>query len=178
MLRSRACLLIAALFLLGAAPSAPPAAPEQPAAEAQALGRADRVVIEKGARRLTLYRDGQALKTYRVALGFAPEGHKERQGDGRTPEGLYRIDLRNPQSSFHLSLRISYPNAADRKRAAEAGVDPGGDIFIHGVPRGAGALGAAFNLRDWTLGCVAVTNGEIEEIWNAVPLGTPVEIKP
>jgi murein L,D-transpeptidase YafK len=149
------------------------------AAETEAsLGKADHVVVEKAARKLTLYRDGVALKSYRVALGFSPKGPKERQGDGRTPEGRYVIDRRNAQSQFHLSLHISYPDARDRARAAEAGVDPGGDIFIHGLPSGLGYLGAAFNLRDWTLGCIAVTNPEIEEIWAAVPNGTPIEIKP
>jgi murein L,D-transpeptidase YafK len=144
----------------------------------ESLGPADRVVVEKAARTLTLYRDSTALKNYHVALGFAPEGAKERQGDGRTPEGLYVIDRRNPKSQFHLALHISYPNEEDRARAAAAGVDPGGDIFIHGLPNGFGHAGALFNLRDWTLGCIAVTNAEIEEIWAAVPDGTPIEIRP
>lgn len=148
------------------------------AAADEGLGVADRVVVEKAARTLTLYRDGKALKSYRVALGFAPEGAKERQGDGRTPEGQYIIDQRNPKSAFHRSLHISYPDTSDRARAAAAGVDPGGDIFIHGLPNGFGYLGAVLNLRDWTLGCIAVTNAEIEEIWAAVPAGTPIEIKP
>lgn len=149
------------------------------AAEAEAsLGKADHVVVEKAAHKLTLYRDGVALKGYRIALGFAPEGAKQHEGDGRTPEGAYVIDRRNPKSQFHLSLHISYPNAQDRVRAAEAGIDPGGDIFLHGLPNGLGGMGAAFNLRDWTLGCIAVTNSEVEEIWAAVPDGTPIEIKP
>jgi len=149
------------------------------AAEAEvSLGKADHVVVEKAARKLTLYREGVALKSYRVALGFSPVGAKERQGDGRTPEGLYVIDRRNAQSRFHLSLHISYPGAQDKARAAEAGDDPGGDIFVHGLPNGLGFAGATFNLRDWTLGCIAVTNSEIEEIWAAVPDGTPIEIKP
>jgi murein L,D-transpeptidase YafK len=148
-------------------------------AESEAsLGKADHVIVEKAARKLTLYRDGVALKSYHVALGFSPKGPKERQGDGRTPEGRYVIDRRNAQSQFHLSLHISYPDAQDRARAAEAGFDPGGDIFIHGLPNGLGHLGAAFNLRDWTLGCIAVTDPEIEEVWAAVPNGTPIEIKP
>ncbi len=132
------------------------------------IGVADHVLIEKSARKLTLLRDGAVLATYRVALGFTPKGDKTRQGDGRTPEGIYKIDWRNVQSRFHRSLHISYPNAADRAEAASAGVDPGGDIFIHGG-------GSAF---DWTLGCIAVTNDEIEEIWRVVPDGTPVEITP
>jgi murein L,D-transpeptidase YafK len=148
-------------------------------AEAEAsLGRADHVVVEKAARKLTLYRQGAPLKSYRVALGFSPIGSKARQGDGRTPEGLYVIDWRNARSQFHLSLHVSYPTAQDRLRAKKAGVDPGGDIFIHGLPNGLGVLGAAFNHRDWTLGCIAVTNAEIEEIWDAVADGTPIEIKP
>ncbi len=147
------------------------------AAEAS-LGKADHVVVEKAARQLTLYREGVALKSYRVALGFSPVGAKERQGDGRTPEGLYVIDRRNAKSQFHLSLHVSYPNAQDRARTGKAGVDPGGDIFVHGLPNGLGFARATFNLRDWTLGCIAVTNPEIEEIWAAVPDGTPIEIKP
>jgi murein L,D-transpeptidase YafK len=139
---------------------------------------ADTVYIEKAARKLTLKHDGRSLKQYRVALGFDPIGHKRQEGDGRTPEGSYEISGRNPKSQFHLSLRVSYPNANDRADAAARGVPPGGDIMIHGLPNGAGAIGEAHLMRDWTLGCIAVTNAEIEEIWAAVPNGARVEIVP
>jgi murein L,D-transpeptidase YafK len=138
---------------------------------------ADRIVVEKAARRMHLMRAGATLKTYRVSLGRNPVGHKQQEGDSRTPEGTYIIDSRNPQSRFHLSLRISYPNAADRRSAASRGVPPGGDIFIHGLPNGMAST-APFAVRDWTDGCIAVTNGEIREIWAMVKDGTPIEIKP
>lgn len=140
--------------------------------------RADSILVEKAARRLTLYRAGKLLKTYAVALGGAPTGAKEREGDQKTPEGKYVIDSRNPRSRFHLSLHISYPSAADKARARKAGVNPGGDIMIHGIGEGFGWLGALHRKSDWTLGCIAVTNEEIEEIWSLVPNGTPIEIRP
>ena len=142
------------------------------------LPTADRVLIEKSARRLTLLVDGEAMRSYSVALGANPKGHKQREGDERTPEGVYSIDARNPNSSFHLSLRISYPNAQDRARAAAAGEDPGGLIMIHGMRNGLGWLGGLHRLIDWTDGCIAVTNREMDEIWDAVPVGTPVDIRP
>jgi murein L,D-transpeptidase YafK len=117
-------------------------------------------------------RDGTAFRTYRVALGFAPDGHKTRDSDGRTPEGRYWIDRRNPRSSFFLSLGISYPNIEDVARARMLGVNPGGDIFIHGEPNdGRFARGT-----DWTAGCIAVTNQEMEEIWATVPTGVQITI--
>ena len=143
-----------------------------------ALGNADRVVIEKEQRKLMLYRNGRLLKTYDIALGRNPKGHKQQEGDSRTPEGTYRIDFRKRDSSFHRALHISYPNGEDRRRARDRGVSPGGDIMIHGLPNGMGAMGSSHRLRDWTDGCVAVTNDEIEEIWAAVPDGTVVEIRP
>jgi murein L,D-transpeptidase YafK len=146
--------------------------------EAQTLPVADRVVIEKSERTLTLYRSGRPLKSHRVALGRNPFGHKQQEGDGRTPEGTYHIDFHKRDSSFHRALHISYPNAADRATARARGVPPGGDIMIHGLPNGIGALGSTHRVRDWTEGCVAVTNGEIEELWDAVPDGTVVEIRP
>jgi murein L,D-transpeptidase YafK len=138
----------------------------------------DRVVVEKRARRLSLMHQGKVIRTYRIALGRHPEGHKLQEGDSRTPEGVYVIDARNPQSRFHLSLHISYPNAEDRLRAAERGVSPGGDIFIHGLPNGDGDAARAYSGRDWTDGCIAVTNAEIREIWSLVKDGTPIEIRP
>lgn len=140
--------------------------------------QADHIVIAKSARTLTLLRQGQVLKTYKVALGHEPEGAKTQRGDNRTPEGEYTIDSRNEHSQFHLSLHISYPNAADRARAGKLHVNPGGDIFIHGLPPAYAYLGALHRQTDWTLGCVAVTNTEIDEIWSLVPNGTKVEIKP
>ena len=138
---------------------------------APASEQADAIHITKAARKMELLRDGKILRTYHVALGGAPAGHKRQQGDQRTPEGHYTITYRNAQSRYHLSLRVSYPNAADRAQATKRGVDPGGDIMIHGsTPRG--------YTGDWTEGCVAVTNAEIEEIWRLVPVGTPIRIDP
>ena len=139
---------------------------------------ADYVVIEKAAHRLSLYRSGHLMKTYKIALGPNATGPKEREGDGRTPEGRYIIDSRNPKSAFHRALHISYPNDEDRRHARRLGVSPGGAIMIHGLPNGMGAIGIAHLLRDWTQGCIAVTNEEIEEIWRLVPNGTRVDIKP
>jgi murein L,D-transpeptidase YafK len=139
---------------------------------------ADRVVIEKAARRLTIWRGDQSLKTYRVALGRQPIGDKVRQGDNRTPEGVFVIDRRNPNSSFHRALHVSYPDPAHSARAKQLGVDPGGDIMIHGIRNGLGWIGSFQRLTDWTAGCVALTNPEIEELWRVVPDGTSVEIRP
>lgn len=145
---------------------------------AASLPKADHVIVIKHERKLTLMHAGAVLKTYSVALGAVPVGAKERQGDHRTPEGLYVLDSRNDHSQFYKALHISYPNAEDRKRAARLGVSPGGDLFIHGLPNGYGFVGAAHRLHDWTDGCIAVTNTEIDEIWSLVPNGTPIEIKP
>jgi murein L,D-transpeptidase YafK len=140
--------------------------------------RAGRIVVEKSARKLTLLASDRALRTYDVSLGSAPVGHKLQEGDGRTPEGLYTIDFKNARSRFHLSLRVSYPEPLDRDAARRRGAPPGGDIMIHGLPRGLGWLGPFHLLRDWTDGCIAVDNREIEEIWRLVEVGTVVEIKP
>jgi len=140
--------------------------------------KADKILVEKGARRLTLFSSGRKLKEYHVALGFSPIGPKEREGDGRTPEGIYSIDFHKPDSAFHRALHVSYPSAQDNARAAEAGISPGGDIMIHGLPNGLGALGAAYRLHDWTAGCIAVTDPEIDEIYSSVNDGAPIEILP
>ncbi len=140
--------------------------------------KADRVVVHKERRTLELMHGGDVIKTYKIALGGEPLGPKTRLGDHRTPEGAYVIDSRNDHSQFHRSLHISYPNATDRERARKLRVSPGGDIFIHGLPNGYGFIGAAHRARDWTDGCIAVTDQEIEEIWNLVDNGTPVEIRP
>lgn len=140
--------------------------------------QADLVEIFKRERRMDLKREGRVLKRYRVALGFAPERHKEREGDGRTPEGSYTIDARNPHSSFHLSLRVSYPDERDRAHADNLGVPPGGDIYIHGLPNGWRKFTTSHPRRDWTTGCVAVTDAEIRELWSLVPTGARVAIHP
>jgi murein L,D-transpeptidase YafK len=139
---------------------------------------ADLVVVEKGRRRLTLYRGGAALKAYRVSLGGAPEGHKRREGDERTPEGRYVLDWRKENSAFHRALHVSYPDSADVAAAAARGEPPGGAIMVHGLPNRAPFLGRLHRLADWTDGCIAVTNREMDEIWDAVPDGTPIEIRP
>jgi murein L,D-transpeptidase YafK len=123
-------------------------------------------------------RAGQVIKAYSIALGRNPVGPKTRQGDGKTPEGIYSISGRNPASAFYRALRISYPNPADRAHAKKLGVAPGGDIMIHGLPNGQGHIGKAHRLTDWTEGCIAVTDAEIEEIWRLVPDGTKVKINP
>ena len=140
--------------------------------------RADLVRVEKGARRLTLLREGRVLATYPVSLGFTPVGHKQREGDGRTPEGRYRVEYRNPASVAHLSLKVSYPEAADRDAAAARGEAPGGDIMIHGIMNGLGWVGPLHRLRDWTSGCVGVSNAEMEAIYARVDVDTPIEIRP
>lgn len=139
---------------------------------------ADRVLVEKEARRLTLLRSGTSLKTYRVALGRAPVGPKEQEGDQRTPEGIFSIDFHKEDSDYHRALHVSYPEQRDITRAAAAGVPPGCDIMIHGIRNGMGWIGAFHRRTDWTAGCIAVTDFEIEEIWRAVPDGTPIEIRP
>ncbi|MEY2528096.1 MAG: hypothetical protein QOJ05_186 [Verrucomicrobiota bacterium] len=139
---------------------------------------ADRVLVEKGARRLTLLNRGAILKSYPVALGREPIGAKEEEGDQRTPEGLYRIDFHKRDSDYHLALHVSYPEQRDIERAAARGVSAGSDIMIHGLPNGRGWIGRFHRRSDWTAGCVAVTDFEIEEIYRAVPDGTSIEIRP
>lgn len=176
--RSRIAILLGAgaVIALGVflyardATSPPPSGPAQ--------FHVDRVVVEKAKHRLTLYDGRTAVKNYPVSLGGDPVGHKQQQGDGRTPEGSYALDWRNPRSRFHLSLHVSYPNAADRASARRRGVPPGGDIMVHGVPNGLGAVDTLLLARDWTDGCIAVTNEAIEEIWLNVKDGTPIEIRP
>lgn len=144
------------------------------------LGKADRLVVKKAERRLYLMRDEQPLRTYDVSLGFQPIGHKTREGDGRTPEGRYVLDRRNDRSRFYKALHISYPGYRDRLRAEHDGRNPGGMILIHGQPGGqtGGGNKPARIEGDWTLGCIAVSNREIEEIWSLTIDGTPIEILP
>jgi murein L,D-transpeptidase YafK len=139
---------------------------------------ADSILILKKDHVMQLLAKGQVIRTYKVALGQGGLAPKDREGDARTPEGHYVIDSRNAASAYHKALHVSYPNPEDHKRAAKLGVSPGGAIMIHGLPNGKGWLGSAHRLYDWTLGCIAVTDPEIDEIWNLVPTGTPVEIRP
>jgi murein L,D-transpeptidase YafK len=140
------------------------------------VGPVSRIVVEKSARRMTVYVGDQVARVYRVRLGFAPEAPKTRQGDGRTPEGEFRIDRRNAASAYHLSLGIDYPRPQDRAQAAALGVSPGGDIFFHGQPN---QLPDGVTLAyDWTAGCIALANAEIAELFAATPIGAAVEILP
>jgi murein L,D-transpeptidase YafK len=161
-------LSLCAVFLSGAA------AGDRPAFNL----RADKVVVVKSERTLTLFNNGRIIKSYKVALGGNPRGPKTQQGDHKTPEGEYVLDRRNEHSQFYRSIHISYPNAEDRARARKLGVLPGGDIMLHGLPNGYGWIGAGHRARDWTDGCIAVTNEEIDQIWRTVPDGTPIEIRP
>jgi murein L,D-transpeptidase YafK len=140
--------------------------------------KAERVLVLKREHKLLLLSGDTVIKTYSVALGRGGLAPKQQQGDHRTPEGMYRIDRRKENSRFHRALHISYPNETDLEHARKVGVSPGGDIMIHGITNGLGWLGSAHRLIDWTDGCVAVTDAEIEEIWAMVPDGTPIEIRP
>ena len=127
---------------------------------------------------MELHAGGKVIRRYKVALGQGGLPPKEREGDARTPEGRYFIDAKYEHSAYHKALHVSYPNPEDRKRAAKLGVPPGGAIMIHGLPNGKGWVGAGHRLYDWTLGCIAVTDEEIDQVWKLVPVGTPVEIRP
>ena len=139
---------------------------------------ADSIVVEKSRRTMTLYNQGTPIRIYFVALGQNPLGDKIGIGDNRTPEGVYYIAGHNPASKYHLSLRVSYPNEQDVAEARARGLAPGGDIMIHGLPKGFEKVGVEHRQRDWTNGCIAVTNAEIEEIWSAIPDGAAIHIKP
>lgn len=138
---------------------------------------ANRILVEKSQRKLTLLRDTTVLKEYSISLGLAPVGAKEREGDQKTPEGIYRITEHKLDSSFYRALRVSYPEASDIERAKKAGVPPGSDIMVHGMKNGLGLIGRFHRFSDWTAGCIALTNSEIEEILAAVPNGTVIEIR-
>ncbi len=138
----------------------------------------DRVVVHKAKRLMELHSQGTVVRAYSISLGDMPSGHKRQRGDERTPEGSYLIDYRNRDSGFHRSLHITYPNQQDRANAKRRGVDPGGMIMIHGLPNGYGWAKTLFVGRDWTDGCIAVTNEQIEEIWALVSDGTPITINP
>jgi murein L,D-transpeptidase YafK len=167
--------LAAALGLMTASLFMPPERVDLPPPP-PLTGSVDRIVVEKAARRMQLWQDGQMVRTYRIALGFEPQGDKVRQGDGKTPEGEFTIDRRNDRSAFTLSVGLDYPRPQDLQRAATGGYNPGGDIFIHGQPD---ALPDGFKLKgDWTAGCIALTNSEMREVWAVTPIGTKVEIRP
>ncbi|MEP4198983.1 MAG: L,D-transpeptidase family protein [Aliishimia sp.] len=138
--------------------------------------QAHEVLVIKSTRELHLLRDGKTIRQYPVSLGASPEGHKSQEGDERTPEGTYTIDWRNANSIAHLSLHISYPNEADIQHAQSEGVEPGGNIMIHGIANGWGFLGGLHLGWDWTNGCIAITNDEMSEVWSLVPNGTPITI--
>ena len=138
----------------------------------------DRVVVYKSQRKLVLLSNGREVKTFTVALGAAPNGPKLRQGDHRTPEGTYTLDGRNPNSQYYKAYHISYPSPEDLAAAHRRGLNPGGDIMLHGLPNGYRWVGKAHLLKDWTEGCIAVTDEEMDEIWSLVPVGTPIDIKP
>lgn len=158
------CLLLAACGSASSQPAQPLAA------------KADRLLVDKSDRILIAYKEDREIARYTdIRFGDAPQGHKQFEGDERTPEGDYTINGRNPKSVYHLSLRISYPNAADRAYAKAQGRSPGGDIFIHGQPnRWPGPTLAS----DWTDGCIALSNAEIKQLWDLVPDGTPITIRP
>jgi murein L,D-transpeptidase YafK len=138
----------------------------------------DRIVVEKSARKLSIFAGDKQLKSYRVALARNPIGAKEEEGDMKTPEGLYWIDWRNPESDYHLSLHVSYPSEEDNARAAKRGVNAGFDIMVHGIRNGGGWIGAFHRTHDWTAGCIALSDEEIEELYRVTPDWTPIEIRP
>jgi murein L,D-transpeptidase YafK len=145
---------------------------------AETLVQADKVIVLKHERKLYLMRQGESLKWFWIALGRYPVGRKTERGDGRTPEGIYRILGRDASSHYYRALWLSYPNSADRERAERLGINPGGGIMIHAVPKGFEPTGPGEPMIDWTDGCIAVTNADMDEIWARVPDGTPVEIRP
>jgi murein L,D-transpeptidase YafK len=197
---ARAALLTAALaglLLAGCTAGAPPrppevratAVPDRPATpqldpatsratETPRPEEADKVVVVKALRELRLLADGEVFRTYPVALGRAPVGDKLWEGDGRTPEGRYTLDFKNENSAFYRSIRVSYPNAQDWREARALGVHPGSDIMIHGLKPEFAEVGKGHLRADWTEGCIAVTNRQMDEIWSLVPVGTPIVIRP
>ncbi|GHU02084.1 hypothetical protein FACS1894186_6100 [Alphaproteobacteria bacterium] len=143
-----------------------------------AEARVERLAVFKARREMEAYQGGKLLKTYKIALGFSPVGAKRFEGDGKTPEGLYHVGGKNPRSRYHKNLGVDYPNAQDKAYARKRGKSPGGDIKIHGLGKVFGPLGAAHALTDWTLGCIAVTNEEIDELYAVTPVGAEIEILP
>jgi murein L,D-transpeptidase YafK len=173
-LRAGPALLCAILCMAGAARAQ---AVTTPAGTSAALPVATRVVVYKSERRLELQRGSEVLRSFRIALGLMPEGHKERAGDFRTPEGRYYLTRRNPRSDFFLSIQVSYPNEKDLRRAKANGWDPGGAIMIHGQPNRPKRDTGSYE-RDWTDGCIAVSNSDMVEIWLLTQNNTPIDILP
>jgi murein L,D-transpeptidase YafK len=170
-LRPHAALaVLATLSLLSAVPQA-----QQ---QRISVPKVDRVLVIKHEHILRLLRDGRIAQEYKVALGGSPVGPKTQRGDHKTPEGIYVLDSRNAKSQFYKSLHISYPTPAQRAAARKRGVSPGGDVFVHGLPPRYRSVGAVHRVYDWTDGCIAVTDDEMDEIWLAVADGTPIEIRP
>lgn len=174
-IRCAACVAWA-LSMAAMVPWSPPALADAP--DRGVAAKADSVIVLKSERRLLLFRDGRELKSYPIALGSNPVGHKLRRNDGRTPEGGYVLDRRNAESRFHRSIRVSYPNAADRTRAQRLGVAPGGNVMVHGQPAEGWITGATRAAWDWTEGCIAVSNADMDEVWDLVDDGTPIKIRP
>ena len=139
---------------------------------------ADSVLVVKSESRLYLFHEGKELTSFKVAFGSNPEGHKQQQGDERTPEGRYVLDYKNQNSQYYKSIHISYPNAQDRQNARKRGVNPGGDIMIHGQPNGYGGFSTIVQFFNWTNGCIALSNPDMDVVWDAVKPGTPIEIRP
>jgi len=153
-------------------------ASEAPPTSQPLPGKADFVLLLKGPRRLLLLRDNRVLRDYEVALGKNPAGAKRRNGDGRTPEGRYLLDWRIEASRFYRAIHVSYPNEQDKDFARRAGIFPGGGVMIHGLPEGESWVGDAHREFDWTNGCIGLTDDEMDEIWELVDDGTPIEIRP
>ena len=150
----------------------------QGALNANGFPVADRVVVEKADRKLHLIKDGAPIRTFDIALGIRPVGDKEKEGDFRTPEGRYLLDIRNPNSEFFLSIHVSYPNGQDSREARSKGFDPGGAIMIHGQPNEPTRSEAYYRTQDWTNGCIAVSNSDMIDIWLMTGDNTPIEIRP
>ena len=139
---------------------------------------ADKVLVEKGERQLHLMKNGIPFRTFDIALGLVPEGAKEQEGDQKTPEGIYMLDARNPNSEYFLSIHISYPSDQDRAESRAKGIDPGGQIMIHGQPNAPTFSQAYYAREDWTNGCIAVSNSDMIDIWLMTPNRVPIEIVP
>jgi len=139
---------------------------------------ADEVIIDKSDRELHLISDGEIFRTFKIALGIRPDGDKKKEGDFKTPEGRYRLDVRNPNSDYFLSIHVSYPNATDRQQASQEGLDPGGSIMIHGQPNLPSRSETYYRTQDWTNGCIAVSNSDMIDIWLMTGEDTPIEIRP
>jgi len=168
----RCLIVVAAIALLGATPNAGADSLEV------ASVRADSLLIVKSERKLYVLKNGEVLRAMDIALGLMPEGPKQREGDFRTPEGHYFLEAKNPNSDYFLSVKISYPNETDRARARAEGVDPGGEIMIHGLPNEPRYRESRYSDMDWTDGCVAVSNSDMIDIWLMTAPGMPIEIRP